>query len=436
MNIKNKELFLDRAKKYFDKDYEKFISLINDEPKTGFFLNEKKASKEEILKLTDFNYKESSLSKTSFNYQSDNIGKSKAYELGLIYPQGIESSLESNFVLKDNIKMVIDLCAAPGGKTINMINKLADDTLFIANDVSYKRASVLSSNLERLGLNNVIITCLKPESFVNKYYEKFDLVILDAPCSGEGMIRKYPEILDEYSLENINSLVLIQEILLDVAYKLLKKGGQLLYSTCTFALEEDENQIKNFLKKYEDMKLVGLDIDNNHSSLKGTIKLSFLNDTEGQFISLLRKDGTSSVTNYKYRKSVKNKIVEEFIKNNLDIDDYYLYCEEDKYYLSFIPLFDIDRGVLVLGIYLGDLKKDRFEPSHALYRSCLLKNKFKYIYDLSDKEYDDYISGKELKVSLSDNYYLLTYKNLSCGFGKCSKGILKNKYPKGLRRVV
>ena len=436
MSIKNKELFLDRAKNYFGDDYEKFIGLIDEMPRTGFFLNEKKANKEDIFKIIDFDYKESPLSKTSFYYSTNNIGKTIAYELGLIYPQGVESSLGADFLSKDNIKTVIDLCAAPGGKTINVMNKLNDNVLFVANDISYKRASILRSNLERLGLNNAIVTCLNPEKFIDKYSEKFDLVILDAPCSGEGMIRKYPEILDEYSEENINSLVLVQENLLDIAYKLLKKGGQLLYSTCTFAFEEDEKQINNFLEKYEDIKLVELDINNNHSSLKGTIKLSFLNDTEGQFISLLRKDGISIKTNYRYRKTVKNKIVEKFIRDNLDIDNYFLYCEEDKYYLSFIPLFDIDKGTLVLGVYLGDLKKNRFEPSHALYRSCLLKNKFKYAYELSDAEYDDYIFGKELKVSLNDNYYLLTYKKISCGYGKCSKNVLKNKYPKGLRRVI
>ena len=436
MSIKNKELFFDRAKKYFGEDYEKFVSLINEKPKTAFFLNEKKANKEDILKILDFDYKESPLTKTSFYYLNDNIGKTKVYELGLIYPQGVESSLETDFVLKDNIKTVIDLCAAPGGKTINMMNKLADDVLFVANDVSYKRASVLASNLERLGLSNVLVTCLKPDSFLNKYSEKFDLVILDAPCSGEGMIRKYPEILDEYSEENINSLALIQEDLLEVAYSILKKGGQLLYSTCTFAFEEDEMQIEKFLIKHKDMKLINLDIKNNHSILKGAIKLSFLNDTEGQFVSLLRKDGEFIKTNYKYLKTVKNNVVEKFIRDNLDIKDYYLYCENDKYYLSFIPLLDIKKGVLVYGIYLGDLIKDRFAPTHSMYRSNLLKNKFKYIYDLNDKEYFEFVEGKELKLSLSDNYYLLTYKGFACGFGKCSKGALKNKYPKGLRRVV
>jgi len=281
----------------------------------------------------------------------------------------------------------------------------------------------------------VIITN-KQTSDLAKQLEGFaDLVILDAPCSGEGMIRKYPEILDEYSINNINSLADIQANLLEDAYKILNNGGQLLYSTCTYAFEEDENQIINFLNKHEDMELVNIDMKSS-STLNGTVKLSPLNNTEGQFICLMKKKGTKVNNSYKYLKTVKEKLVDDFISDNLMLEDYYLYKINDKYFLSLRPLIDMKYNTLKYGIFIGEIKNKRFEPNHNLYRANSLKGKYKYVYDLNDEEYDIYISGNELKANIDSHYYLLTYKNVSLGFGKASNGVIKNKYPKGLRRMV
>lgn len=434
MNIKNKEVFLERAKQYFGEDYDRFVSLINEKQSSGFFINEKKAVKDKIFEIIDFSYKESNINNNSYYCLSDLIGKSKAYELGIIYPQDVESSMPVSFLENNDISLAIDLCAAPGGKSINALNKLNDNCLFISNDVTYSRASILSSNLERCGFTNTIVTSLKPNYLASKYQGLFDLVILDAPCSGEGMIRKYPEILDTYSVSNIENLANIQKDLLEDAYKLLNEGGTLIYSTCTFAFEEDENQVKDFLNRHEDMKLIKHHFDHNSSKLDGTIKLSFLNNTEGQFMAFMKKKGTLISKKYKQKKTSKHKIVEKFIKDNLNIENYYLYNNENNYYLSLIPLIDIEYGLLRYGIYLGELKKDRFEPSHNLYRSNNLS--FKYQYSLNDEEYYKFIRGDELSIDKEDNYYQVTYKGLSLGFGKCAKGKLKNKYPKGLRRVI
>lgn len=434
MNTKNKEEFLNRAKLYFEKDYDKFVSLLDNKPSSGFYINEKKTSRTNIFEIIDFDYKKSNINDKSYYCLSDSIGKSKAYELGIIYPQDVESSLPLSFINASNIKTAIDLCAAPGGKSINALCKLADGCMYIANDVTYNRASILSSNLERCGFTNVLVTSLKPEYLADKYKNLFDLVILDAPCSGEGMIRKYPEILDTYSLSNIENLANIQKGLLENAYDLLSEGGSLVYSTCTFAFEEDEDQIKDFLKRHSDIELINIDIDNNSSKLKGTIKLSFLNNTEGQYMAIMKKKGSLSSRKYKEKKTVKNKLVESFIKDNININNYYLYSNQNNYYLSLYPLLDIEYGIVRYGIYLGELKKDRFEPSHNLYRSNILS--FKNSYDLNDEEYNKIIRGDELPLNLKDGFYQVTYKGLALGYGKCAKGKLKNKYPKGLRRVI
>ncbi len=434
MNITNK-LFLERTREYFNKDSDLYLQLLNQKATSGFFINEKKAQKEEVFNLIDFEYSSCKFNPYAYYHNDENIGKTKAYELGLIYPQDVESSLPASFVNPRGVKLAIDLCAAPGGKSIDVLNKLDDDCLLISNDVSYKRASILASNLERLGLTNTMVTSIQPELFVKKFENCFDLVVLDAPCSGEGMIRKYPEILDTYSLSNIKNIACTQADLLETAYSLLKGKGQLLYSTCTYAFEEDENQIINFLSKHQDMKIVPIDIENNYSKLKGTIKLSPLNDCEGQFMCLMIKEGDSA-SRFKYKKTVKNNIVERFVKDNLAIENYFLYSKQEKYYLSFVEVPSIENQLLNYGIYLGELKKDRFEPSHSLYRSNQLIGKFKHVVDIDDNQYNDFVLGKELKVNVSDNYYLVTYHSHSLGYGKCAKGVLKNKYPKGLRRMV
>ncbi len=423
MNLKNKEIFLERAKQYFKDDYDEFVSLIDLKPSSGFFLNEKKANKDKIFELIDFGFESFELNNKSYYSKEESIGKSKAYELGLIYPQDVESSLPISLIEKDDIYFAIDLCAAPGGKSINAINKLNDNSLLISNDITYKRASILSSNIERMGFDNCIITSLKPDYLASKYEGLFDLVILDAPCSGEGMIRKYPEILDTYSVTNINELASIQKDLLESAYRLLNEGGQLIYSTCTYAYEEDEWQVEDFLNRHKDMSLV-----------KPYKKMSFLDNTEGQFMALMKKEGTLTHKKLKYKKPINNKLVEKFIKDNINIDNYYLYNNESNYYMSLMPILNIDNGILRCCVYLGELKKDRFEPSHSLYRTNRLD--FKYKYDLSDEEYLKFISGEELSVNLDNHYYQVTYKDLPLGFGKCSNKQLKNKYPKGLRRMV
>lgn len=423
MNLKNKEIFLERAKQYFKDDYDEFVSLIDLKPSSGFFLNEKKANKDKIFELIDFGFESFELNNKSYYSKEESIGKSKAYELGLIYPQDVESSLPISLIEKDDIYFAIDLCAAPGGKSINAINKLNDNSLLISNDITYKRASILSSNIERMGFDNCIITSLKPDYLASKYEGLFDLVILDAPCSGEGMIRKYPEILDTYSVTNINELASIQKDLLESAYRLLNEGGQLIYSTCTYAYEEDEWQVEDFLNRHKDMSLV-----------KPYKKMSFLDNTEGQFMALMKKEGTLTHKKLKYKKPINNKLVEKFIKDNINIDNYYLYNNENNYYMSLMPILNIDIGILRCCVYLGELKKDRFEPSHSLYRTNRLD--FKYKYDLSDEEYLKFISGEELSVNLDNHYYQVTYKDLPLGFGKCSNKQLKNKYPKGLRRMV
>ena len=430
------EIFIEQVKQYFKQDYHDYLNLLDKPYHQGFFLNTNKADRETILSIIDFKYESNKYSDDSFYHHEDNIGKTKACELGLIYPQEIAASLTTSFIDKENIQYVVDMCSAPGGKTINILNRLNKDVLCISNDISHSRALILSSNLERLGLDNVIITNKKCDILADELENFADVVILDAPCSSEGIIRKYPEVLDTYSLEYIDSISSIQSDLLDNAYRILKNDGILIYSTCAYSFKEDELQVESFLKRHNDMKLIPINME-SHSTLKGSVKLSPLEGTEGQFFSMMRKTNDNNTCNIpRLLKPYKEKLIDDFIRDNLILDEYYLYKNNENYYLSLIPLFDLGKNVIKYGINIGNIKNNRFEPNHNLYRANSLIGRYRYTYDLNDDEYNRYIQGYELKADLLNRYYLLTYRGLSIGFGKCSNRVLKNKYPKGLRRMV
>lgn len=432
MNLKSNELYLKRCKEYFKDKYDLFLKELNKEPIKSFFVNRLKG--DDVLKDIDLNYSSSSINPLAYYYDNETVSYSKAYNLGLIYPQGIESSLSSCLFNVDNINIMVDLCSAPGGKSINFINKYKDAFL-ISNDINYNRQLLTSSNFERLGIDNALVCSIKPSILASKLKGIADLVIVDAPCSGEGMARKTDEIYSSYSDNEIEKLSVIQGSLLEDAYNIMNNDSYLVYSTCAYSFEEDEEQVKSFLNKHPDISLINIDVEGNCSSLKGTIKLSFINNTEGQFISIFHKGGNKEPVKLPLLKSINNKIVDDFIKNNLNLDEYYLYLINDNYYLSLKPLYDFKINVIKEGIYIGNVVKNRFVPSHFMYRANSLINKYKYEYELNDEEYQSFIKGLELKVTdLNNEYYHLIYKGYSVGFGKVSNNTLKNKYPKGLRK--
>ena len=173
MNIMD---FETRAREYFDDDVQKFMELLNNEASHGFFLNTDKATKEKILSLIDFEYSKSNYNENAYFTKIENIGKTLAYDLGLIYPQDIESSYSITFLKDKKINTIVDLCAAPGGKSINAINTFKD-AICISNDVTYARASIISNNFERLGFTNTLISSTKIENLEQSLSNYADLVL-------------------------------------------------------------------------------------------------------------------------------------------------------------------------------------------------------------------------------------------------------------------
>lgn len=416
------DLYYSIIKDVFKEDAQKFIDRLNDRPFRAFTINTLKADEKSITEMLDFSCLKSAISKMSYRHTNDDIGHTKAYELGLIYPQEESAAKTIDIVDFKRPNMIVDLCAAPGGKTIDTAIKTGDKSLIIANEVNRKRAMAILSNIERMGISNVIVTSKKTGDLLNDLRGQADVVIVDAPCSGMGMARKYNTIITDLKQSDIIRLAEIQKNILEDAYHIAKNGGLIIYSTCTYTHEENEDQIERFVCKHPDLKIV-----------KGPLRMSFIDDSEGQFMCVMEKSHEEDGTKLKYLKTDNDQIVDSFIAEQLNVKDYYLYHINDNYYMSFVPLPDLKESVLRYGIFVGKKRAKIFVPEHSFYRANALRTYFKKVIALDDEMYDDFVIGKEIKVNSKDGYHLVTYKGYALGFGKVTDRILKNKYPKGLR---
>lgn len=289
------EMYLKRIESYLSSDdYKRFIDTFDDSPKYGFTLNHKKLYDStldffDIIKNWNLTRIYDSGKYSYFTYDKETLeekgiypGKHPLYHAGLYYIQ--EPS--SNMVLKDiDIKednKVLDMCAAPGGKSIQALYSLDKDKggMLYANDIDSKRIKAVYSNIERMGfLDTAKIYNKNPKYFLDEYSEYFDLVILDAPCSGEGMMRKSEIARSQWSIPLIEKCSKIQKELIDIATMLVKKGGILSYSTCTYAKEEDEDNVAYLLDKYKDYECI------NEKKI-----YHFENIGEGQFYATFKRN--------------------------------------------------------------------------------------------------------------------------------------------------
>ena len=342
---------------------------------------------------------------------------------------------------------ILDLCAAPGGKSTQAAAKLDGTGLLVANEIVKKRADILSENIERMGISNAIVTNETPQRLSEKYSSFFDKIIVDAPCSGEGMFRKEPQAVAEWSEEHTLSCGTRQKHILDCAVKMLKKDGLLVYSTCTFAPCENE-EIAAYLIENHGMELLSMPeldmLSPGHTEWSGTdIDMSFTRRIfphkqkgEGHFTALFRKV-SGNICDYPQKKpklpdEVKlwKDFESKFLNTSLDGD--FVMFGENLYLKPFG--IDIDKiKVIRCGLLLGQCKKNRFEPSHAL-ALVLNKDDFKNYenVDCDDERIKTYLTGNVISSDKS-GWCAVCAGGYPIGWGKGSGGVLKNHYPKRLR---
>ncbi len=357
------------------------------------------------------------------------------HEAGVYYLQ--EASAMAPVALLDPQpgERICDLCAAPGGKTTQIAGRMGGEGFLLCNEYSPKRAKILSRNIERMGVANALVTNETAENLARRLPGFFDRVLVDAPCSGEGMFRKEEAAVTDWSQETVEMCARRQADILDAAAQLVRPGGRLVYSTCTFAPEEDEEAVSAFLNAHPEFTPETLEAPWFEPVPKGGHRLwphKLLG--EGHFAAVLRKD-SGERPDYSFPSGEKLPREWTEFARALDIN-----LPRGKAILFGQNLFwapeelpDIRRlKVLRPGLELGEVKKGRFEPAHALalwLKSC----KAEQAYDPEGPQIAAYLHG-EVVPSSQRGWCLVKAGEFSIGWGKGDGNVLKNHYPKGLRR--
>ena len=415
----------------------KLADNIDKEPMHCLRLNTLKISNNDFSSLfADFK-KHNFVENAYYFLKEDAMGKHPLHLGGAYYIQDPSAMMVVHILNPKEKDKVIDLCAAPGGKSTQCLIKMNDKGLLISNDISTSRAKSLQFNMERMGLKNSIVCNESIKTLYSKYQGYFDKVILDAPCSGEGMFRKNELVYEDWTLDKVKNLVTIQKELIIQAYSLLKKDGIMVYSTCTFEKMENED-IVNYLLENTNASLIH--IDDEYSKFRGinlkeTIRLyPFDFEGEGHFVALIKCNDEHEYTPKKIKQnkidSKQLALIKKFFNDNIEYElkgNFKLIGSRYFYYEHNLNTDGLH--LLKDGIECGEIIKDRFDPAHNLATSF----KFKQRQELTEEEVKKYLHGEQIETSFNKNFVQVFYHGVDLGLGKAVNGQLKNYYPKGLR---
>lgn len=438
-------------------ELEAFLASYEREPHKGLRLNPLKLTRQSFLAAMPFKLTPIPWCQLGFYFdEQERPGRHPYHAAGLYYIQEPSAMAVVEALEPQPGERVLDLCAAPGGKSTQILGYLQNSSLLVANEIISNRAKILAENLERWGARNALITNEPVERLAARLPEFFDRIVVDAPCSGEGMFRKLDEAVDDWSEDKVVHCAAMQKDILDLAAQMLRPGGVLVYSTCTFASEENEEQITSFLESHSDFSLepvpnaplLSSDLDVQTALPVQTVRLwphRILG--EGHFIARLRKGQGSGgkapwVAMHKPQRpsSDLQQLLSQFAADTLNItfDGPFVLFGDQLYQLpDGCPSLD-QLKVLRPGWHLGTVKKGRFEPSHALALS-LAPGEWQRSVDLSadGAEVGRYLGGEALSVDRSDRgWTVVTVDGYPLGWGKLADGQLKNHYPKGLRQAL
>lgn len=442
--IKLPKIFLDQMKELLGSEFDAYLESFNGEPVSGLRVNTGKTSEQALpYTLTPVPW----VSNGYYYQGSERLSKDPYYYAGLFYLQEPSAMTPASLLPVEPGDMVLDLCAAPGGKSTELGVRLKGQGILVANDISNSRAKALLKNLELFGIPNICVTSETPERLAEVFPEFFDKILIDAPCSGEGMFRKDPDMVKSWKEKGPQYYCQIQREITQQAVSMLKPGGMLLYSTCTFDRSENETIIEDLLAYYPELELVELPLFEGASDgigLSGCIRLfPHKIQGEGHFIAMVRKRGTSERSNSDSFKTDSKGVVPE-LRAFLDKvthkfeDNRFLFKNDCVYYLP--DGFPIHTSLRYLrtGLLLGEVKRGRFEPSQAL---AMVLNAGTFSASISFPREDErvirYLKGET--VALMDEegpvngWCLICVDGFALGFAKGTGMSLKNKYYPGWR---
>ncbi len=452
--------------------YPVFLEGYDKEKIQSLRLNPWKVNRDDFLAKTTFHLKEVPWEKNGFYYEAeDTPGKHPYHEAGAYYIQEPSAMSPAAYLEANPGEKILDLCAAPGGKTTQIAGYMEQKGLLVCNEIHPQRAKILAENVERMGIGNALVTNEAPAKLASLFDGFFDRILVDAPCSGEGMFRKNEIAGDEWSLENVKLCAERQDEILDAADTMLRAGGRLVYSTCTFAPAENEGSISRFLMRHPDYEILEVPffegMDHGHvdwcnydkenvtpvSEISRTIRLwPHMLDGEGHFLAVLQKKGEVPQGYTGFSKNGFEKVLEANVKK--PSKELSTFLDFQKKTLN-INILDRFQGVIAFGdnlyaipedmpslkglkvmrpgLHLGTLKKERFEPSHAL-ALYLRPEEMRHECQVSMQDANQFLNGMTLNYEGEKGWYVITVDGYSLGWGKLAGSIMKNHYPKGLRK--
>lgn len=443
-------VYLDKMKSLLQHDYESYIDSFKQKNFVGIRVNTLKISVSQFKKLTNFDLEPVSWCDTGFYYNNNTRpAKSYFYNAGLFYIQEPSAMSTASVIPIEPDDKVLDICAAPGGKSTQIACKLSNKGVLVSNDISTSRCRALAKNIELFGIKNAIITNETPKNLSQKFKGYFNKIIVDAPCSGEGMFRKDKDSIKAWSQDKIKLCCNLQKEILFYAKEMLDFGGIIAYSTCTFEPKENEQIINQFLNENPEFELLDFDKTNGFENGKSEwVKDDFVNKNihkcgrlwphkvngEGHFLALLKKTGQPKNIEIKKIKSIDKKFInecEQFFKKNLNISLF------ENLLLHKTSLFSVPKGIDLSGLrvfksgfYLGDVKTKRFAPSQSL-AMALKKDDAKFIinFNINDLNLTKYLKGESFKIDCdNDGWHLVCLKGYPIGWAKVQNKRLKNKY--------
>ena len=365
---------------------------------------------------------------TGFYIGEEKAGAYAEHFAGLYYLQEPSAMCVGELTAPCRKERILDLCAAPGGKTVQIAMQTEGEGILISNEIDASRAKILSQNVERMGIKNCAVTNAAPKQLAEKFPSYFDLVLADAPCSGEGMFKKEPEAVTHWSENNVALCAARQKEILDCAAETVAVGGRLLYSTCTFSEEEDEWQIRSFLTRHPEFELEKQEKIYPHR-FQG----------EGHYCALLQKNEGErrNAKSYPVRRNLAaNKAFSAFAKEFFQAPPQGEITTLDDWRMYLLPAGMPAIGVraLRLGVELGEFDGKIFKPAHALAMSLKRDDCARFV-PLSREEADRYLRGETLACGCGNGWCVVGLGEYPLGLGKAVNGPLKNHLPKVLRKV-
>lgn len=451
------KVFEERMREMLGDEFEAYLKSYENVRQYGLRVNPLKITREELEQMEEFHLQPIPWTTNGCFYQeADQPARHPFYTAGLYYLQEPSAMTPASRLEVLPGERVLDLCAAPGGKATALGAALKGKGVLVANDISNSRAKALLKNLEIFGIENAFVTNEIPGNLAERFEGFFDKVLIDAPCSGEGMFRKDPAVIKTWEPERPEYFAKLQRDILLNGVKMLRPGGMLLYSTCTFSPEENEGTVKFMLELDPDLEVVEIPnryegfapgrpelIEGGRDDLKNCVRIwPHKMNGEGHFIALLHKKGETVSQTEKHKKEKPlPALLQEFMKDcSYPIDGNDIEIQEDRVYLMPEGIKGI-KGLRFLrsGLLLGTLTKDRFEPSQA-FAMVLKKDQYKAVIDLPamDHRVIRYLKGETIEVDdlplkRQKGWQLVCVDGFPLGWGKLVNGSLRNKYLPGWR---